>query len=364
MIVVVIFLLVGGFFYLNQEKTVKVGFVGELSSTSSQLSIESRDAFLYAVDKWNEKGGINGKKIVPYVYDDHKDNQYKEELNRLLKADGVQLIVGFNISGMMETIEYLMLNGDYLIISPTVSTDFMTGKDDQFIKISPINKLQADVLYEVVEQENLKRILIVYSEPNKLYAEAVVGRMTELLKNGGREVVDVIKVTETLNVEAIQQKVAATKPDAMFTILNGADTAKVAQRVRINGFAGPILTTAWAATGDLLSEAGKYGEGIYTVQMPTEETTDQTLTEFEQFVKKNYDSELNFSYMRTYYAADMLFSTIETGKDKSPKALKEAIVKKGTYKILGTTFNIDPYGDTIGTYQLEQIQNGKFVKVR
>ncbi len=359
----IIIMFFGIFIYQFGSQTIKIGFVGELSTTASQLSIESREAFLFAVDEQNKKGGINGKKIIPYLYDDKNDNNYKTILHEQLQKDGIQLIVGFNVSAMVETVEYLMANGDYLIISPTISTDYMSGKDDRFIKISPSSKKQADIMLQVVQSQNLKRLTLIYSESNKLYAKVVSDRMVDLLHKDGREVVLELGVDE-LDMDDLYEKMMHVKSDGLVVVLDSYDVAKLVQRLRLGGFDGPIMTTAWAATGELLSNSGEYGEGLYAVTVATTNPDEVRRQVLERYIQETTKTTLNFSHMRSYNACNMLFQAMSEGETTRPEAVKEAIIKIGSFRGVEAQFMIDAFGDNGGDYQLEQVKDGKFKKVR
>lgn len=352
------------FLFWQSKQPIKIAFIGELSSSSSQLSIESREAFLYTLGYYNDLGGVRGRKLVPYIYDDKGDNNNKELLNQQLKKDKIRLIIGFNISAMTETIEYLLANGDYLIISPTVSTDYFTGKDDQFIKISPINSFQIDKLYEVVQMHDLKKMVIVYSESNKLFAQGLVEKMTSMMQADGRKVVAVVSDSGDVNLKPIQTAIDDYQPDAIFVVMNGSDTAKLVQETRINKFKGTILTSVWSATSDLITNSGKNSEGVYTLEMKSKDPDEGVLTALGAYIYKNTGNDLNFSHIRSYNATRMLIEVLKETKEVSPEAIKQRIIQTGNFQGADTIFTVDLNGDIIGDYELQQIQNGKFIRVR
>lgn len=362
-VVAIVLVVVGVIAYQSMTQTIKVGFVGELSTNTSRLSIESRDAFLYAVSEQNAKGGVNGKKIVPYLYDDKNDNNYKAMLHEQLQKDGVQLLVGFNVSAMVETVEFLMANGDYLIISPTISTDYMTGKDDRFIKISPTNYKQAGVLRHVIEKHDLERLAIVYSVPNQLYAKPVAEQMAKHMSDRGKTVALMMGITE-LDPDAVTAEVIKSKADSIVIILDSYNMAQLLQRLRLAGFTGQVMTTPWASTGELLTNSGKFSEGVYTVAVEVREPDESRRQILERFILETTNTPLNFSHMRTYNACNLLFEAIRKSDSKKPADIKKAIIDIGTFKGVETSFTIDALGDNANNYQLEQVQNGKFEKVR
>lgn len=363
-ILVVGVLAVGVFSFWQLKKPIKIAFVGELSTSSSQLSVESREAFLYTVDYYNALGGINGHKIAPYVYDDENRNDYKAALNEKLKADDIHLIVGFNVSAMAETIEYLMANGDYLIISPTVTTDYMTGRDDRFIKTSPTNALQIEALFKAVEAEDIKKMVIVYNEPNKLFSQGIVDKMVARMTAAKREVVAVLADSGEVNTVAIEQAIKENSADGLFLVMNGNDTAQVVQASRIGGFTGPILTSAWAATADLIENSGKHGEGVYSVEILSKNPDKEAAQRLAAHIKETMGSDLYFSHTRSYNATKMLVEALTKSKKTDPESVKKTMLEIGTFQGAETQFTVDANGDTIGDYQLQQIQNGKYVRVR
>lgn len=362
-IVAVIAVVIGFMAYQSMTQTIKVGFVGELSTNTSRLSVESRDAFLYAISEQNEKGGINGKKIVPYLYDDKNDNNYKAMLHEQLQKDGVQLVIGFNVSAMVETVEYLMANGDYLVISPTISTDYMTGKDDRFIKISPTNYKQVGVLYQVIEKHDLQRVAIVYSEPNQLYAKPIADQISKHLVQDGRIVAQLIGVTE-LDPDRVAAEVIASKADSALIILDSYNMAQLLQRLRLAGFEGPVMTTPWASTGELLTNSGQYSEGVYTVAVEVHDPDEARRKALERHILEVTNTTLNFAHIRTYNACNMLFEALEKSDSVKPQNIKTTIIDIGTFQGVETRFTIDALGDNASNYQLEQVHNGKFEKVR
>ncbi len=355
-------LLLTGYLYYDAHQVIKIGFVGELSTSTSQLSVESRESFLYVIDQVNAKGGVEGRKILPKIYDDQFDNNYKAALNKKLEEDGIELIVGFNISSMAPTAEYLMANGDYLIISPTISTDYMDQKDDDFIKMAPKNKAQSERLFKKMKEKDIKRLLIVYSEANKLYSEGISKRMEELMAADGRETVLISSGSE-IPMKRILQEANAFKADGIFLVLNGSDSAEIVQQARIEGYEGLFFGSAWSATTDLIQNSGRYLEGYYTLEFISKNPDTEKLDRLAAYIKERTGAGLNFSHKSAYNATALIIEGIQLAKSSSPEAVKAAILKKGEFKGIDSEYSIDRYGDPMGDYQLLQVINGKFEKV-
>lgn len=361
-VVTTLVLLLIAIFYYQSKQVVTIGFVGELSTSTSQLSVESREAFLYVIDQVNASGGIDGKKIVTKIYDDKFDNNYKVQLNELLKKDKVHLIVGFNVSFMAPTAEYLMKNGDYLIVSPSISSDYMDERDDGFIKMAPKNTAQANRLFKKVKEKDVKRLLIVHSEPNKLYAEGIAKRMENLMLADGRQT-RLIASGKEVPIQSILNEIHNFKADGLFLILNGSDTAKVIQQARIAGYEGLMFGTAWSATTDLIQNSGHYLEGYYTLEFISINPDLEKLDQLGSYIKERTGAGLNFSHKSAYNATELLIEGIRLSSSTDPEKVKAAILKKGLFQGIDSEYSLDKFGDPMGDYQLLQVKNGKFEKV-
>lgn len=353
---------VGVFLYFTRP--VKIAFIGELSSSGSALSVESREAFLYVIDQYNDNGGINGRRIVPYVFDDKKDNSNKIKLDNDLKKAGIELIVGFNLSSMVPTINYLLESDRYLIVSPTVTTDEMTGKDDMFLKISPPNAKQVTALYPAVSQKGIDKMYIIYDGKNIQYTKTLKDEMTKALLADGKEVVDTYEVENTINYNEIEATITSKQPDGIFLSMNGMDTAQIVQFCRIKGYTGEFFTGTWATTADLIENVGSYGNGIYTCEVESHMPDQKQYDLFEGAIKMISGSELNFSHTRAYNATKMMLDAVAKTGSTKPIVIKKALIDQKTFKGIETSYELDQNGDTTGNYQLLIVENGKFVEVK
>ena len=52
-----------------QDQGIKVGILAPLSGPVPTFGVMTRDGALLAIDEWNAKGGVLGKKIIPVVED-------------------------------------------------------------------------------------------------------------------------------------------------------------------------------------------------------------------------------------------------------------------------------------------------------
>jgi branched-chain amino acid transport system substrate-binding protein len=84
----------------EKEDVIKVGFYGPLSGPMSLSGIASRQGTELAIKQLNDAGGVLGKKLVLFPYDDKSSpEQAVKAVTRMIESDKVHVIVGSLHSG-------------------------------------------------------------------------------------------------------------------------------------------------------------------------------------------------------------------------------------------------------------------------
>ena len=74
---------------------IKVAVLAPLSGPAPTFGISTRDGALMAIDEWNAKGGVLGKKIVPIVEDSQcTPDPAVNAANKVIDQDKVHYIIG------------------------------------------------------------------------------------------------------------------------------------------------------------------------------------------------------------------------------------------------------------------------------
>src|SRR5690554_6882424 len=78
----------------DSDNVIKVGILGPHTGEYAQYGVAVKNGALLYIEKINEEGGINGKKIEPVVYDQKgKSTESITAFNRMLD-EGVTALIG------------------------------------------------------------------------------------------------------------------------------------------------------------------------------------------------------------------------------------------------------------------------------
>lgn len=102
----------------QDSNTIKIGLVGAQSGADAQIGLSMLNGSRIAIDEWNAKGGVLGKKIESIVLDDEGKPDKAVNVAQSLVDDGVVAVIGHFNSGC--TIPASSIYGDskVLEISP------------------------------------------------------------------------------------------------------------------------------------------------------------------------------------------------------------------------------------------------------
>ncbi|MDF1569793.1 MAG: ABC transporter substrate-binding protein, partial [Spirochaetaceae bacterium] len=156
-----------------KPEPIVLGFVGTLSGRYSQLGVSSRDGMVLAVDDINRNGGVDGRPVEVLIRNDEGDTELCARQILELKKLGVAAIIGPLTSNMEPAIREGLAHGAF-IVSPTVSTDKLTGLDDLFFRSISATGAQGQTAAGLMRQDGILSVQILYDSSNAQYTEEVM----------------------------------------------------------------------------------------------------------------------------------------------------------------------------------------------
>lgn len=362
---VLIILVVLAGLYFRSRQPLYIGFGGGLSDQWSQLSVEARNGFLQAVEDINAEGGINGRKIIPLVMDDQNDNSISHELLAQMKEKEVKFFVGFTVSSMTPSVEMFMENSDILIMSPTMSTTILTGKDDNFFRVCNANEEEARHILKMLEADDAKEATLLYDMSNAQYSTTI----SEIVVEKSKEQGFIVTYEEGFNSRSsdygeLVKRLERIETNHIVIIASGVDTAEIAQRLRISGNESLLYASAWATTNELLENGGTSVENMRVNGLTDIASTNERYLDYRDTVMANYGDEPIFPQIFGYESLYLLKEAMEISGSVEPDKVKAALIKQGTFEGLQQEISFDEFGDAHREYFTYIIKDGKFTTTK
>ena len=350
----------------SPQESIKIGFVAALTGSSSEISVNGRNAVYLAVEEINHAGGIKGKRIELHSEDDKNDKKIALHTDKHLAQHGVTAIIGHMTSGMAELTVPFVNEQNILMISPTISLDSLAGIDDNFVRVISSNKLQGDFLAKMAfKTEKVKKVAVIYDRRNEAFAEPVKSFFAQGIKSYGGQIV-ITEVFENGNsgeYSAIVKRINDADADGILLIASSVDAAMICQQFLKQEIKLPIFMPMWSMTNDLIKQGGPAVEGTYLINIIDFESSAPDFVKFKKDYYERYGAEATFASILSYEAAKVLFESMNHAQQLTAASIKEALLKKRIFKGLQGDIVIDQYGDTNRDFHLYRVKDGAFVKV-
>ncbi|HRH88839.1 MAG TPA: ABC transporter substrate-binding protein [Rubrivivax sp.] len=312
------------------QAKLKVGLMLPYTGTFAALGTAIENGFrLYVAE---QGGKLGGREIEIVKVDDESDPaKATDNINKLIKRDNVDLVVGTVHSGVAMAMAKVAKDTGTMLIVPNAGADAITGPmcAPNIFRSSFSNWQPGYAAGEVVAKRGHKNVVTITWK----YAagdESVKGFKEALEKGGG-------KVTKELNLpfpnvefQALLTEIAAAKPDAVYTFFAGGGAVKFVKDYAAAGLKGKIpLYGAGFLTDGTLEAQGADAEGLMTTLHYGDSLESPRDKSFRLAYAKTYKLQPDVYAMQGYDAGQMLGIGLNATKgDITKKAEFAAAVRK------------------------------------
>ena len=213
-----------------------------LSGPSAVVGGQVRDGFQLALAALG--GQMGGRPVELTLLDDElKPDLASQKIQALLARDQVDLVVGPIFSNILQAIHRPVLDSGRILISPNAGPSIYAGAQcsPYFFVVSYQNDQAHEVMGLYAQERGFRKIAFVM--PNyQAGKDAVSGFMRRFQ---GEVVEEIYVPMAQLDLSAEMARLAAVKPDAIFTFMPGGMGVALVKAYAQSGLTGkiPLLST-------------------------------------------------------------------------------------------------------------------------
>ncbi len=224
-----------------QASSVKIGLVAVQTGPQAALGTQLRDGFLLGLKHLDGKlGGLPAE--VVHIDDELRPEVAVTKVRAALERDKVDMIVGVVFSNILAAIIRPVTEANTFLISTNAGPSTFAGRgcNPFFFTTSYNNDQVHSVMGQAATDQGFRRVFVM--TPNYQAGRDAVAGFKSRFKG---EVVDEVFVPLTqLDFSAELAKIAAAKPDALFTFMPGGLGVNLVRQYRQAGLANiPFLST-------------------------------------------------------------------------------------------------------------------------
>lgn len=248
-----------------QQGKLKVGLMLPFSGTYAALGVAIENGFKLRVE---EQGGKLGGREIEYIKVDDESDPAKatDNVNKLIKRDNVDVIVGTVHSGVAMAMAKAAKESGTVLIVPNAGADAVTGPmcAQNIFRSSFSNWQPAYAMGEVAAKQGKKTAMTLTWK----YAagdESVNGFKEGFEKGGGKVVKQLTVPFPNVEFQALLTEIAAAKPDAVYSFFAGGGAVKFVKDYAAAGLNKNIpLYGPGFLTDGTLDAQGESAQGMLT----------------------------------------------------------------------------------------------------
>ena len=325
-----------------QQPRLKVGFMLPYSGTYAALGDAIEKGFrLYLTEQGGKLGGREVE--LSKVDDESEPSKATDNVNKLIKRDNVDVIVGTVHSGVAMAMAKAAKDNGTLLVIPNAGAGAATGAlcAENIFRSSFSNWQPGYAMGEVAAKRGAKKVVTITWK----YAagdESVGGFKEAFEKAGGQVVKELSLPFPNVEFQPLLTEIAATKPDAVYTFFAGGGAVKFVKDYAAAGLKDKIpLYGPGFLTDGTLEAQGADAQGLLTTLHYADGLENARDKSFRAAYAKAYGAQPDVYAVQGYDAAQMLGIGLDAVKgDVSKKAeIAKAIVAakidspRGTFTI-------------------------------
>ena len=311
---------------------LKVGLMLPATGTFAALGTAIENGFRLYI---TEHGGkLSGREIEYAKVDDESDPaKATDNVNKLIKRDNVDVLVGTVHSGVAMAMAKVAKDTGTLLIVPNAGAEAVTGAmcAPNIFRSSFSNWQPGYAMGEVLAKKHYKNVVTITWK----YAagdESVRGFKEAFEKSGGKVVKELSLPFPNVEFQALLTEIAAAKPDAVYTFFAGGGAVKFVKDYAAAGLKKTIpLYGAGFLTDGTLDAQGADADGLQTTLHYADGLGTPRDNAFRLAYAKTYKLQPDVYAVQGYDAAQMLAVGLAATKgDIGKKAEFEAALGKAT----------------------------------
>lgn len=306
------------FISCNKKDEIVLGAIIPLTDNNSDLGIATAHAMELCAEEWNEKGGIDRKKIVLDINDSHSDPKLGITLAQKLMSKSTPLMVYSLVSGVALNVQKITKSKQSIMLACVGSVELFDNDKEFTLRnfISP-GDVGEGISNYLIENFKDKPLTILYI--NNTFGESYARTVKKCSLDKGIQVRQVIAYDDLANYRDIIVKANLTSEDILYIAGSGKSIGVLIKQLREQGYEGVILGDPNLPNNSAMAVAGEVMDNVFFIDIDKPDTE-----EFNSFVS-TYHSRYhsfpdNFAII-AYATCGYLLDLAYTNKTLSTKEI-------------------------------------------
>ena len=354
----------------HAQAPIKIGSVLSVTGPAAFLGDPEKKTLDLYVERINAGGGVLGRKLELYTYDDGTDaSKANSFAKRLIEEDKVDILIGGTTTGstmaMVPVVEkaeipFISLAGAVVIIEPVKKWVFKTPHTD---------RMAAEKVFEDMKKRGLTKVGLLsensaFGQSGKKETLAVAGKYgIQIVANetyGPKDADVTTQLTKIKNTAGVQ---------AILVFGFGQGPAVVTKNIGQLGITLPHYESHGVASAEYIKLSGKAAEGVrlpaaallVAKSLPNKDPQKPVVVGYEKAYKDRYKQDVSTFGGHAIDGLMIAVNAIKRAKSADKAKVRDAIEQTKGYIGTGGIVNMSPtdhMGLDLSAFRMLEILNG------
>jgi len=364
---VIIIIIIGGIWYGVSRKPaaleeIKIGITTALTGDVAVYGLGMEKGFELALEKINNAGGINGKKIK-LIYEDHKCDAKEAgtAINKLINVDKVSIVIDALCSSCLLAESPIAEKTKTVLLGASATNYKIADAGDYIFRIIASDAYQGKEVAKLANKRGYKNVAIL--NINNDYGVSLKEVFAEEFeKLGGKIVIIESYGQDATDARTQLIKIKGKNPDAIFMPAHGPNImALILKQTKELDVNVQFFSTEGFKDESVLEAAGGAAEGVILTS-PTQNLDEHYQSFKATFMAKYSGEEIPIYADYAYDAVKIVALAIKNAGSVKSDAIKNELYKIKGYRGATGEITFDEKGEVIGKeYSVFVVKNGQFV---
>ena len=326
----------------SNEKTLLIGGTGPLTGDYATYGISVQQGAQIAVDKINEKGGVNGYTVKLEVEDDQADPQQAVQAYAKLMDNGMNLSLGSTTSGACVALVKEAKEDGIVTMTPSASQKEATAFDNNF-RVCFLDPDQGTYSADFIKENNLATKVAVLYDKSNTYSVGVYEAFAKEAEKLGLSIVTTQAFTDSSNTDFSSQIQAVKNSGAELLFMPFYQQEAAAVLMQAQGVLENVTYFGVDGMDGVLEKLGTENQaianGVMLLTPFSASSSDPTVANFVAKYKEKYNATPDQFAADAYDAVYALCTAFEkAGLETDDPEFNRAVAKAMTeIEVTGAT---------------------------
>ncbi|MFG3295239.1 ABC transporter substrate-binding protein [Streptomyces sp. NPDC048179] len=340
---------------------IKIAVVDARSGQLSSLGDWEYKGAKLAVDEWNKKGGINGRKIQLKSFDDQGDPTIGTNLARKIADEKYIAMIGTAESAVTIAMAPVLKQSGIPNITSGQADGLVALKSPFLFLNGPTSTTYDTTLAKyLIQDQGYKKIAMITN--NGSFGKGEHDAFSKAAKDlGVTPLTDQVVTTDQKDFSAALTTIRSKKPQAVFIGSEEVEAGLIVKQARDLGITAPFAGAAPQGTPVFMNTAGQAAvEGTIVSSPYLGNDVSPAAQKFAAAYKAAYGEDAELHGAKAYDGTTILLTALKTSDVATGQELADAIRATAYDGLLGQ-FKYGPDGVGITTTSIGIIKSGKLV---